>query len=492
MNTSIYPNVVTTRPVRPNLVLAICCLSLLMVSMDATIVNVALPAIRHDFGTSISGLQWVIDAYTMVVASLLMLAGSMADRFGRRRIFQTGMASFMAGSLLCSLAPDIDSLVAFRVLQALGATMLNPVAMSIITNTFVDPKARARAIGVWGAVVGISMALGPLLGGALTESIGWRSIFWINLPIGAAAIVLAARYVPESKAARARRVDPVGQVLVFMVLASLIYAVIEGPRIGWMTAPIAGLFLLSVLAAVALVAYEQRRVDPLIDPRFFHSIPFSSAVLTAILAFSAFSGFLFLNALYLQDVRGLSAFHTGLCTLPLALATMLSSLLSGRLVGAYGTRPSLLVSGLAMAVSAFLLTHLAAETPLVVLMLDYAVFGIGFGLVNAPITNTAVSGMPKAQAGLAAAVASTSRQVGASIGVAVAGTVVGMRAAGAIDFTGATHAVWWIVVGNGFAIALLGLVANSRWACASTSTVAQLLDDQTAVTAGAPLPRLRP
>jgi hypothetical protein len=145
-----------------------------------------------------------------------------------------------------------------------------------------------------------------------------------------------------------------------------------------------------------------------------------------------------------------------------------------------------------MAVSAFLLTHLAAETPLVVLMLDYAVFGIGFGLVNAPITNTAVSGMPKAQAGLAAAVASTSRQVGASIGVAVAGTVVGMRAAGAIDFTGATHAVWWIVVGNGFAIALLGLVANSRWACASTSTVAQLLDDQTAVTAGAPLPRLRP
>jgi EmrB/QacA subfamily drug resistance transporter len=484
--------VVTTRPVRPNLVLAICCLSLLMVSMDATIVNVALPAIRHDFGTSISGLQWVIDAYTMVVASLLMLAGSMADRFGRRRIFQTGMASFMAGSLLCSLAPDIDSLVAFRVLQALGATMLNPVAMSIITNTFVDPKARARAIGVWGAVVGISMALGPLLGGALTESIGWRSIFWINLPIGAAAIVLAARYVPESKAARARRVDPVGQVLVFMVLASLIYAVIEGPRIGWMTAPIAGLFLLSVLAAVALVAYEQRRVDPLIDPRFFHSIPFSSAVLTAILAFSAFSGFLFLNALYLQDVRGLSAFHTGLCTLPLALATMLSSLLSGRLVGAYGTRPSLLVSGLAMAVSAFLLTHLAAETPLVVLMLDYAVFGIGFGLVNAPITNTAVSGMPKAQAGLAAAVASTSRQVGASIGVAVAGTVVGMRAAGAIDFTGATHAVWWIVVGNGFAIALLGLVANSRWACASTSTVAQLLDDQTAVTAGAPLPRLRP
>jgi len=154
----------------PNLILGICCLSLLMVAMDVTIVNVALPSIRHDLAASISGLQWVIDAYTMVVASLLMLAGSMADRFGRRRVFQTGMALFMLGSLLCSIAPDIHSLIAFRILQALGATMLNPVAMSIIANTFHEPKARARAIGVWGAVAGVAMALGPVIGGALTES----------------------------------------------------------------------------------------------------------------------------------------------------------------------------------------------------------------------------------------------------------------------------------------------------------------------------------
>jgi EmrB/QacA subfamily drug resistance transporter len=228
-----HPTIPLARHTHPNLILAICCMSLLMVSMDVTIVNVALPSIRRDLGASISGLQWTIDAYTMVVASLLMLAGSMADRFGRRRVFQAGMALFTLGSLLCSWAPDIRWLIGCRVLQALGATMLNPVAMSIITNTFLDPKARARAIGVWGAVVGVSMALGPLIGGALTQSVGWRSIFWINLPIGIAAMILAGRYVPESKATRARRVDPLGQLLVFVALTALIYAVIEGPTNGW-------------------------------------------------------------------------------------------------------------------------------------------------------------------------------------------------------------------------------------------------------------------
>ena len=476
------------RPVRPNLVLAICCLSLLMISMDATIVNVALPSIRRDLDASISGLQWVIDAYTMVVASLLMFAGSMADRFGRRRIFQAGMSLFMLGSLLCSLASGIHGLVAFRVVQALGATMLNPVAMSIIVNTFTEPRARARAIGIWGAVAGISMALGPPIGGALTQSIGWRSIFWINLPIGAAAIVLAALHIPESKAPRARRIDPLGQLLVITALFSLTFAVIEGPRLHWESAAVVGLFALSLLALIGLVLYEPRRVDPLLDLRFFRSVPFSSAAAIAICSFSAFTGFLFLNALYLQEVRGLSAFHTGLCTLPLALATVICSPLSGRMVGAYGTRPSLLLAGMAMALSAMMLTQLGADSALGLLMLTYVMFGIGFGLVNAPITNTAVSGMPKAQAGLAAAVASTSRQIGASLGVAVAGTVVGTRVAAGTSFVEATHAFWWIMVGLGLAVVALGLLSNSGWARASSRRAALLMDDAAAADAGpAPL-----
>ncbi|HEY6036999.1 MAG TPA: MFS transporter, partial [Kofleriaceae bacterium] len=238
---------------RPNLVLAICCMSLLVVSMDITIVNVALPSIRRDLTATTSGLQWVIDAYTLVVASLLMLAGSLADRFGRRRTFQTGLVVFTTASALCSIAPNLPALIAFRMLQAIGASMLNPVAMSIITNTFLDPKARARAIGVWGAVVGVSMALGPLVGGGLTELVGWRSIFWINIPIGVAAIVLAQLFVPESKAPHARRVDPVGQALVLGALAAVTYAVIEGPHHGWGSPLITALFAFAACAIATLL-----------------------------------------------------------------------------------------------------------------------------------------------------------------------------------------------------------------------------------------------
>lgn len=466
----------TGRPAaHPNLILGICCLSLLMVAMDVTIVNVALPSIRQDLHASISGLQWVIDAYTMVVASLLMLAGSMADRFGRRRVFQIGMALFTLGSLLCSVAPSVEGLVAFRILQALGATMLNPVAMSIIANTFHEPKERARAIGVWGAVAGISMALGPVIGGALTETIGWRSIFWVNLPVGIAAMVLAARYIPESKAPRPRRVDPLGQLLVFVILATVTYAVIEGPHAGWGSTTIIGLFAAALLSLIALLVYEPRRHDPLIDVRFFRSAPFSSATLIAVCSFSAFSGFLFLNALYLQEVRGLSAFHTGLCTLPLALATMLCSPLSGRLVGTHGTLPSLLVSGSATIVSALIMTQLTATTPLPILLFNYALFGVGFGMVNAPITNTAVSGMPKAQAGLAAAVASTSRQIGASLGVAVAGTILGTHMHS--GFAEASHPFWWLVSGGGVTVLLLACLSNTRWARDTTRHAAHLLEE---------------
>src|SRR5271156_2585931 len=238
------------RPVHPNVILAICCMSLLLVGMDVTIVNVALPAIQLDLHAKMSGLQWIVDAYTLVVATFLMLSGSMSDRFGRRRGFQTGLVLFLLGSLLCSMAHPIGALVFFRALQGLGASMLNPVALSIIANAFPEPKARAHAVGVWGAVAGGSLALGPLLGGALTQSVGWRSIFWINLPIGLLAVALAARFVPESKAPRARAFDPVGQLLVFVGLTSLTYAVIEGPHAGWHSARILGLFAASGAALV--------------------------------------------------------------------------------------------------------------------------------------------------------------------------------------------------------------------------------------------------
>ncbi len=217
-------------------VLLICCMSLFIVGLDITVVNVALPSIGRELHAGISGLQWTVGAYTVVMASLLMLSGSTADRFGRRRTFVLGLTVFSVASLLCSLAPSVGLLVLFRVLQAVGASMMNPVAMSIITNTFTDPRERAQAVGVWGAVFGISMALGPIVGGTLVSSVGWRSIFLINLPVGLAAIILTLRFIPESRAPRPRRFDPVGQALVIVLLATLTYGIIEAPSRGWSSA----------------------------------------------------------------------------------------------------------------------------------------------------------------------------------------------------------------------------------------------------------------
>lgn len=464
---------------RPYLVLATCCLSLLLVTMDVTIVNVALPAIRTDLGASVSGLQWSIDGYTVVVACFLMLAGSLADRHGRKRTFQVGLALFSTGSLLCSLAPTTTALVGFRVVQALGGAMLNPVAMSIIVNTFTDPRERARAIGIWGGVFGVSMAIGPVVGGFLTEHVGWRSIFWINVPIGLAAIALTARVVPESRADRVRRLDPVGQLLVVLALASLTSGVIDGRHLGWSSPLIVLAFAITVASVATLIVYEGRRIDPLLDLRFFRSLPFAAATLTAVIAFASFSGFLFLNSLYLQESRGLAPAQAGLCTLPIAAALTLCSPISGRLVGAGHTRFALVVAGVAIATAAMLLVELRQDTPLGQLVAAYAIFGVGLGMVNAPITNTAVSGMPRSQAGVAAATASTSRQIGASLGVAIAGTLAGagIRVAHGPTFAASTHPVFWLTVGYGTAIVALGILSTGARARASALRVAPLLDD---------------
>ena len=272
------------------LVLAICCASVIVVvMMDISIVNVALPAIHHDLHASESGLQWTVDAYTLVLASFLVLAGSTADRVGRRRVFQTGLAAFGAGSLLCGLAPGTGWLVAARALQAVGGTMLNPVAMAIVATTFTRPAERARAIGVFGSMTGLSLALGPILGGALVDRFGWHSIFWINVPIVAAAIACTALFVPESRAARARRFDPVGQALVILMLGSVIYAIIGSQRLGWASPVILGLLAVAVLSALGIFGYEPRRADPLLELRLFRSVPFSSAILMALWALLAWT-----------------------------------------------------------------------------------------------------------------------------------------------------------------------------------------------------------
>jgi predicted MFS family arabinose efflux permease len=295
-----------------------------------------------------------------------------------------------------------------------------------------------------------------------------------------AGIVLTARFVPESRAAQPRRVDPVGQVLVIAALVALTYAIIEGGRVGFGAVRIVVLLALALVCTAAFVVYELRRSEPLLEMRFFRSAPFAGASAIALCLSVALGGFLFLNALYLQDVRGLSPMRAGLYVLPTAIMVTAFAPVSGRLVSRFGARPSMVTGGLAVMASALMLTALSPDTSVPVLLIAYAVFGFGFALVSPPIAHTAVSGMPAAQAGVAAAVATTSRQVGITLGVAVFGAVAGGGLGGAIgpSFAYATHAGWWIVAALGLAMTALGYLTSTTWARDTARRTAKLLEEE--------------
>jgi EmrB/QacA subfamily drug resistance transporter len=459
------------------LVLAICCVSLLMVGLDTTAVNVALPSVHRELGVSVSGLQWTIDAYTVVLASLLMFAGSVADKIGRRMIFQVGLVVFSLGSLLCGIAPSLGFLIAARVVQAIGGSMLNPVAMSIIRNVFRDPRERASAFGMWGAVFGLSMALGPVVGGALVDAVSWRAIFFVNLPFGLLGILLTAWFVPESRAVHPRRLDLVGQLLVLAGLGALTFAIIEGPRAGWTSAETLSVFALAALCFISLVPCELRGEEPLLEMGYFRSAPFSGASAIAVLTFAGVGGFLFMNTFYLQTVRGLTPLGAGLYMLPMAAMILVCAPISGRVFGKRGPRLLILAAATAMLAAALMLTRLSPTTASSYLLLAYLLFGIGNGLLSPSITNTAVTGMPAAQAGTASAVASTSRQVGTTLGVAVIGVVSGSSAAGGLGkgFAAATHVGWWIIAALNLVILALGALTTGRWAAATAQRTAERL-----------------
>jgi EmrB/QacA subfamily drug resistance transporter len=463
---------------RRMLILAICCTSLFIVGIDTTIVNVALPTIHRELHAGVSDLQWTVDGYTLVLATLLMLSGSLSDRFGRRRMLRTGLTLFAAGSLLCSVAPTAGWLIVFRMLQAIGGSMLNPVAMSIIANVFSEPRERARALGVWAGTVGFSLAFGPLAGGLLlSTSLGWRSIFWINVPIACATAFLAGRFVPESNARRVRKPDPVGQLLMMTLFASCTYAIIEAPAAGWISVQTEGFFAIALVALVGVIVYEPRRAEPLVDLRFFASLPFAGALTMAFAAFAAISSFLFVNTLYLQDVRGFSPFHAGLLTLPLAAMTFICGPLSGRVVARHGPRFPLVLAGLAICVCGAMLTSLATDTSIYWLLAAYAACGFGFATINPPIGAAALAGLPLSQSGVAGALNSTSRQIGATLGIAISGSLISSNLHGSLHsgLALASHTVWWLVVGCGGVIAAIGLLSTSARARRSAVATAARL-----------------
>jgi EmrB/QacA subfamily drug resistance transporter len=461
-------------------VLLICSSSLFIVYLDSTILNVALPTLQQDLHASLSGLQWIADAYLLVVSCLLMLTGSTADRLGRKRLFLVGLTGFGLGSLLCSLAPDTGSLIALRMLQGIGGSMLTPISLSIVRNTFHDPKERVRALGIWSGIFGVAAACGPIVGGVLVTEVGWRSIFWLNVPICAAMFAATIRYVPESRAPKPRRIDVPGQLLMIVLLGALTYAVIQGPVSGWTATPVLALFAVAGLAAVIFVAVERRRAEPLLELRFFRSRPFTGASVIAVLSFTVLGGFLFVITLYLQQVRGYSPLDAGLSLLPATLVMAAAAPVAGQLASHRGPRIPLIASGLCIAAGTALLLSLSPTTSYLYLAAAIAILGAGLGLVNPPITNMGVSGMPPAQAGVAAAVISVTRQVGSLIGVAVMGDMIttGVRdgmASGqthAVALTAATHDPWALSIACGLLIAVAGYLTTTARAQATAAAVA--------------------
>ena len=362
-------------------------------------------------------------AYLLVVAALLMLAGAAADRFDQRRLFLVGLHSSGLGSLLCSLAPNTGSLIGLRMLQGIGGSMLTPVSLSIVRNTFHDPRERAQALGVWSAIFGLATACGPIVGGVLVATIGWRSIFWLNVPICAVMMAATVRYVPESRASRPRAIDVPGQLLAIALLGSLTYAVIQGPASGWSSAWVIAATCVAAVSAAGFVAVERRSAEPLLELRFFRSRPFTGASVIAVASFVVLGGFLFVITLYLQQARGFS---------PLRRLVA-----AARHAGDGGRHPSRRPAHRPPRPAhpagrkrpADRRGHGDAARPRArhAVRLPGAALAVtraGLGLVNPPITGAAIAGMPAEQAGVASAVISATRQIGSLLGVAVMGDLV--------------------------------------------------------------------
>lgn len=400
------------------------CFGLFMVMLDNTVVNLALPTIQHKLGSGVSGLQWIVDAFILLLAALMLTGGTLGDLYGRKRIFMIGVVIFTGGSLFCALAPSAHVLIAGRVVQGIGAAIMMPSTLAILTNTFPDPKERAQAIGMWAAVSGIALAIGPVVGGVMVDSFGWQSIFYLNVPIGVIAFVVALFVVRESKNPEGRGLDLVGQALAVIGLGSLTFAFIEAHNYGWTSALILSLFAVAAVTFTAFGLWERRAKTPVLQLDFFRNITFTGANLVGLLLSFGFFGILLFMALFMQNVQGYSPLQAGVRQLVSTLAIMIFAIISGRIAGRVGARVPITVGMviLGAGVLSFLSVH--ATTPYSHYWWVLAIIGTGTGLVMSPITTAVMSTVPGARAGMASATTNTMRQVGGAFGIAVLGSVV--------------------------------------------------------------------
>ena len=406
-----------------------------VVQLDITIVNTALNSIGTSLRGGVSELQWVVSAYTIAFAAFILTAGALGDRVGAKRIFMAGFAIFTAASAACALAPNAAILIAARAVQGLGAAILVPNSLALLSHAYTDDKARGRAVGIWAAGASVALTAGPLVGGGLIALVGWRSIFFVNLPIGLAGLWLTWRYASETTRTPQREVDLPGQIVAIMALGCLAGALIEAGAAGWTHPFVIAGFIASALLATLFVLQERRAVQPMLPLTLFRHRMFALTTLVGLLVNVAFYGLIFVFSLYFQRVNGWSPLATGLAFLPMMAAVLLVNLVAARISERIGAPQTIALGVALVAVGCLALLGIAPGTPYWQIGAQLMIVGGGLGLLVPPLTSTLLGSVEKSRSGIAAGVLNSTRQTGSVLGVALFGSLVG----GSEAFMSGTH-----------------------------------------------------
>ncbi len=406
------------------LILGVLCMSLLIIVMDNTILNVAIPSLITELGATNSQVQWIIDSYVLVFAGLLLTTGSLSDRFGRKGALQLGIVLFGIGSAAAAMSSSANGLILTRGFMGIGGALIMPATLSILINVFRDPVERGRAIAIWAGFSGLGVAIGPITGGFLLEHFSWSSVFWVNIPIGVTALVLGAFFVPTSRDPSHGKIDPLGALLSFVGLASLLFGIIEGPSKGWTDPVVVGAFALAVVTLAAFLLWELHTSHPMLDLTVFENPRFSAGSGTITIVFFAMFGSMLLMTQYWQLVHGYSPLEAGIRLLPYAATMMVVAPMSARLVERLGTKRVVLMGLTLVIAGLMLLSTIVADSPYALVIGYFMLMAAGMGMTMAPATEAVMGSLPRAKAGIGSAINDTTRQVGGALGVAVIGTIV--------------------------------------------------------------------
>lgn len=438
-------------------VLVVVCCAVFMMNLDITIVNIALPDIMKGFNVDLSAIEWVINAYVLTFAVLLVTMGKVGDLRGRKLLFMCGLAVFTIASLTCGLAPNEHVLVASRAVQAVGGAAMMPATLSILNVAFGN-SGRGMALGIWGAVAGAAAALGPIIGGALVQAHSWRLIFLVNVPVGIVAFIAAAFIIAESTDPGAkRRLDIPGVLAISVALFAITFGLVEGAKYGWTSALILALFAVGAVGLAVFVLIERRAEAPIVRLDFFRNRTFSAGNIVGALLMFGLIGILFTLVMFLQNNLGYSAIKTGLVLLPMPAVTMIVAPISGRLSDRIGSRWLLFFGMLLTALGIYLMAGISSTTTWQQLMLPLPIAGLGMGLSLAPMTSAVMASVPVEQSGAAAGILSTMRQIGASLGISVLGAI--LQSSGDIDLA-LMVAMYFCLAGAAAALLISGSVSK--------------------------------